>query len=218
MAALDQEILLRINTDWTGPAMDRFMCIATSISLWIPFLILIGILVALFGGFRGRAALVCVGLSIGLVDGVLTNNVKDLVQRPRPYQLIDGLRMPELARVKPTILAVGMPLRLGRSAAEIGPYGGRSLPSGHAANNFALATVVTLFYRRWGWLYFLPASIVAYSRIYVAAHWPSDILVSVFMGSGGALIVTALAAWAWNRWAPRWVPALALRHPDLLPA
>jgi hypothetical protein len=30
---------------------------------------------------------------------------------------------------------------------------GRSFPSGHAANNMAVATVLILFYRRKGWFY-----------------------------------------------------------------
>jgi undecaprenyl-diphosphatase len=55
---------------------------------------------------------------------------------------------------------------------------------------FAFATVLSLFYPRHGlWAYPL-AMLVAYSRLYVAAHWPTDILPSLAMGVLVGLLVT----------------------------
>ena len=50
-----------------------------------------------------------------------------------------------------------MPLREDYSVARIRPPRGNSFPSAHAANNFAVAAVCAAFFRRWGWLLFLPA-------------------------------------------------------------
>ena len=124
--------------------------------------------------------------------------------------------MLDLSRTEPRILALGEPLRVRYFTADENPSGGRSFPSGHAVNNFAIATVFALFLR-WGWLVYLPASLVAYSRVYNGSHWPSDIAVSVFLGIGIALLCTALAEWLWRHLGPRLTPSWHARRPSLLP-
>lgn len=215
MGGADQELLLQINQH-AGPLADRVMVLASSMAFWTPFLILLGVAAFFLGGFRARAMLLCLGLSVGVVDGIIVNSVKDMVGRPRPYQVIDGLRTPELADTRPRQLAAFQALEIKESRAEIGPIQGRSFPSGHTANNFAAAMVLALFYRRWGWTYFLIAGLVGYSRIYLGVHWPSDVLTSAFMGSGVALLIVASAEAIWQRWGLRLIPGLALRHPSLL--
>ena len=59
-----------------------------------------------------------------------------------------------------------------------------SFPSAHAANTFAVATFVSRFYRRTAiWLYVV-AALVAYSRVYVGVHYPSDVLGGAALGVG----------------------------------
>jgi membrane-associated phospholipid phosphatase len=61
----------------------------------------------------------------------------------------------------------------------------RSFPSGHTATAFALATVVSLQYRRSGWVpvvaYGLAAG-VGLSRVALDKHWASDVLVGAAVG------------------------------------
>jgi len=59
------------------------------------------------------------------------------------------------------------------SAPKSGIVRGGSFPSGHAANNFAIATVLALFYR-FGWLYFFAAVFVSYSQVCVGSHYSFD--------------------------------------------
>ncbi len=211
---MDQQLLFFINRTATHPTVDRVMAAASSFDAWWPFLLAGGLALAVFGGFRGRAFLVAAGLAIGLTDAVVVDTIKGLTGRPRPHECLSGVRTLDLARARPRILAAGMPLKEEISVERILPPGGNSFPSGHASNNFAVATVCSIFYRRRGWLAFLPATLVAYSRIYTGAHWPSDVVISCLIGAGIGLLVCAAIESAWGRWGTRWMPA----RPTLLPA
>ena len=76
-----------------------------------------------------------------------------------------------------------------------GQYG---FASSHAANTFALATGVWLLVGKqhpWvKWLY-LWAFLVAYSRIYVGAHYPLDILAGTGIGVLAAQLCVSVLHW-----------------------
>lgn len=212
---MEQTILHWINQTATAPWLDQGMAIASSWDLWWPILLVALPLLLWRGGFRGRAMLVCAGVCIFFVDAVTVNGLKKLVGRPRPSAVLDGVRVVDLVKTNPRLLALGQPAEVHLSQARIAPQRGGSFPSGHAANNFCVATVVFVFYRRWGWLMFFPAGLVAYSRIYVGSHWPTDVVVSIFLAVGVTLLVLAVLDKLWERWlAPRW-PRLGAAHPRL---
>jgi undecaprenyl-diphosphatase len=75
--------------------------------------------------------------------------------------------------------------------------------------------VLAFFYRRFGWLFFIPASVVAYSRIYVGSHWPSDVAISIVMALGMSLVLLAFYEFLWRKLGPRALPRLYERHPSL---
>jgi undecaprenyl-diphosphatase len=62
-----------------------------------------------------------------------------------------------------------------------------SFPSGHAATAAAFSTAVALECRNAGMAIAPLAAAVAYSRLHVGAHWPSDVAVGAAIGSGIAL-------------------------------
>ncbi len=74
---------------------------------------------------------------------------------------------------------------------DCGP--GKSFPSSHAVNNFALAVLFSHYYRPWTWAFFTWAGLVAFSRVAVGVHFPLD-------AAGGALIGTLLAAGVIRLW------------------
>lgn len=215
-ACMDQYVFFLINRDWARPELDRVMAVASSWDFWWPVLVVLGLFVLIFGGFRARAMALAVGLSIGVVDALVVDSLKEMVGRPRPHEVLEGARTLDLAKARPRLLAIGMPLKEEIARPGLFPPHGNSFPSGHAANNFAFATVVVVFYRRWGWLAFLPAALVSYSRIYVGSHWPLDVLVSSFLGAGCALLVVSALAWAWRRWGARVWPGVWVKHPALV--
>ena len=214
---MEQTFLYFINRDWTHPVLDIVMATVSSWDFWWPIFV-VGCGIILFrGGFNGRAMLVCFGLSILFTDALAVRNLKNIVGRPRPHMVVEGVRQVDLAKAKPRILALAKPLAISEAEGAILPVRGGSFPSGHAANNFAIATVVFIFYRKWGWLMFLPAALVAYSRVYVGAHWPVDVFLSAMLGAGISFIVCLTADFVWRKWAGRFVPPIAATHPHLIP-
>jgi undecaprenyl-diphosphatase len=57
-----------------------------------------------------------------------------------------------------------------------------AFPSSHAANAFALATVLAWRWKRLRWALFLLAAVVAWSRVYLDRHWVSDAVAGALIG------------------------------------
>ena len=57
--------------------------------------------------------------------------------------------------------------------------------SGHAANSFAITTLIVLFLRKklkWVYLFYLWPLLFSLSRIYVGVHYPLDLIVGTVVG------------------------------------
>ena len=61
---MDQAIFHLINERWTNPALDLFMAAISDIEIWKPFVILLVLYALIFGGFKGRAFVFCLGLTL----------------------------------------------------------------------------------------------------------------------------------------------------------
>ena len=213
---MDQQIFFLINRTWAYPALDKLMATLSCWDLWWPVLIAAVIWIWLAGGFRARAMLVAAVVAVGVTDGLVVNFLKHAVGRPRPKEVVEGARSLDLARARPRLLALAKPLQVRWTPPGKNPERGNSFPSGHTANNIAVAMVVFLFYRRWGWIAFFPAAMVSYSRMYVGAHWPTDVAASCVMGAMLAILVVRGLAWLWRRFGSRLMPQIHLNHPELL--
>ncbi len=69
---------------------------------------------------------------------------------------------------------------------------GYSFPSSHAVNNFAGALILSFFLPRAKWWFFGLAATIAFSRVYVGVHYPSDVIGGGVIGlicSGCVLLV-----------------------------
>ena len=212
---MDQPLFSLVNTVWTSPGLDRWMATLSSFDFWIPLLLLAIAGIAVAGCFKSRAMLLVLLGVVGLTDGVVVNGLKHWVNRPRPYQ-VEVARVVDLKKMKPRLLAVLQPPTVRISQPQTGVIAGRSFPSGHTSDNFAAAAVLALFYRRRGWLYFLVAAAIGYSRIYTGSHWPSDVLASMFLGTGLGVLGVAAAEGAWRSWGGRFAPTWHQRQPSLL--
>lgn len=212
---MDQKLLFLINGEWTSEGMDRAMGLISSWDVWLPIAAILIVILLLKGGFHARAFVVTVAVIVGINDGVVSNSLKHRIGRPRPHQALDGVRVVDLAKARPRFLAVFSPAKVKRSRPELTTVEGRSCPSSHTINLFSVALVSVCFFgRRAAWAFFV-AALVGYSRIYVGAHWPSDVLVSIFIGLGSTLLLLAGLGALWSRFGRRWWPAVHARHPFL---
>jgi undecaprenyl-diphosphatase len=169
--ALDKQLLLFVNHSLSNPAFDVLMPALTrrGYLLVIPFLLAMFLRAASRKDKLGKPylssaiwtfliACCAVYLSVLVEDWM-----KDAVARVRPCRAMDGLR-----------LILPCPTSF-------------SMPSGHALSSFAFAAPIwclTAEYVEMIWrLYPLAlAALIAFSRIYLGVHYPTDVLVGAFLG------------------------------------
>ena len=189
------------------------MAAVSDSEIWRPLFIAVAVSALLFGGFKARAFVICLVLSL-LIGSVVTSALKSAVDRRRPKQ-VESVRMVQLPKARPKFLALFQKPTIRFSDSSDRSRSGPSFPSGHVATNTIIAVFCTMFYRR-GWLYWFVTAAVGYSRIYLGAHWPSDVIATVFLGVGESLFLLAVFEWIWKILGRKWTPQLFARHPSLI--
>src|SRR5207245_5772394 len=164
--------------------------------------------------FKARAFVICLALSL-MIGGLVTSVLKSAVDRHRPKQ-VESVRMVQLQKASPKFLSLFKKPIIRFSESSDRSRSGPSFPSGHVVINSMIAVFCTLFYRRRGWLYWFVAAAVGYSRIYLGAHWPSDVIATLFLGVGETLLLLGLFELIWRKAGRKWMPDLFKRHPSLI--
>ena len=181
MIQIDQQLLFLLNQKWTSPLLDRLLGTLSCMAFWIPFFALGALWLVRKFRSRGLACVAVCAVCVLVNEEVISSPLKKLTGRARPHQAQEGVRRIDLAQASPRVLAAFKPVNIAYS----GPpnpddANKRSFPSSHTLNATALGLIFALFFRNRIWL-LLPL-LMAWSRVYTGAHWPSDVSASLLIG------------------------------------
>lgn len=167
----DHKLFLLINNGYSHPWLDQAMTFITDLHhVWWITQVLLPLFLFFWVSRAGKSAVAMIlgiALTAGATDHINSQYIKKNVKRDRP------------------------PLVLESAQLRVPKHSGYSFPSNHAANNFAVAQYVGLFYPHMKTPLFLIATAVAVSRVYVGVHFPSDVVAGALVG----LVIGTIMYW-----------------------
>jgi len=159
-----------------NPVFDVLMVFLTKFKQSWPIAAFAALFVMARRKWDGVAIIFLCGVAIGIADQTASGFLKPFFERTRPCFALEDVRL--IIR-------------------QVRSY---SFASSHAANTAAVATVIWIFFANSGqkieraFAIFLAvyAAMVAYSRVYVGVHYPSDIFAGMIIGIiSGTIAYTA---------------------------
>lgn len=174
----DASVLLWIQENMRTDLMTTIMKGITRLGnngcLWIVLTILFLAL--------GKTRKVGITSALALIITFVTVNlgIKNIVARTRPYEVIEGLT------------------NLVEKQHDF------SFPSGHAAHAFAVGVVILILMpRKIGVPIIVISILMAYSRLYIGVHYPTDVIAGALLGTCIALFSIFLINKICDIWAKR---------------
>ena len=148
-------ILWWIRDHLTNPFLDTVMPYVSSLARHGEFWILLALILMCFKKTRKAG----VAMSIAMACGYLIGNMgmKNLFARTRPYDMVEV----ELL------------------VAKLHDF---SFPSGHTLVSVEAAIALWFYHRKWGIAALVLAALIAYSRLYLFVHYPTDVLAGALLG------------------------------------
>ena len=124
--------------------------------------IILAVVLVIFPKTRKAGGAIAVALILHVI--VVNIGLKPFVDRQRPFEINTAIEL--IAKA---------------------PHDG-SFPSGHASASFAAATAAFLYNKEIGIAAFVLAALIAFSRLYLYFHFPTDVLGGIVIGIGLGII------------------------------
>jgi len=162
---IDIRMLRSINSSETLPSDNFFRFVSNSDAFVVAGVPVVMAVTGLINKDKGLFRNACVTAVASALNEGITDALKYSINRDRPF-----VTYPDITK---------------KSKA-----GSPSFPSGHTSSAFATATSVSLSYPKWYIIVpsYLYAGTVAYSRMDLGVHYPSDLLAGALIGSGCAYL------------------------------
>jgi len=153
---IDIKMLNMINKKFHYRILDKIMPLVTALGnggiVWFA------ISIYLIGSENNRTEGYMVLASIVIAAIIGEGIIKHLIKRTRPF-----VNMLECK------LLISKPITY-------------SFPSGHTASSFAAAGIFAAYGSKYSILMLILASLIAFSRIYLSVHYPTDVLMGIILG------------------------------------
>lgn len=149
-----------------SPFMDWLMSFFSVINDHGYICIALALILLIFRRTRRTGLQVFISIALAYILANLI--IKNVVARPRPYEVYADL----------------IPL--------VGKPHDTSFPSGHAVSAFAAATAVFMNNKKFGVLALIIALMISFSRLYNRVHFPTDVLAGAAIGIIMAILVCRL--------------------------
>ena len=157
--------ILHLIQNMKSPFFDGFFRIVTHLGDGGIIWICISLALIIYGKLRkNRNALLCgISMLAAIVIGFVSGNLvlKPLIARKRPFEALD------------ISLLIKTPTDF-------------SFPSGHTLSSFAASVSVFLRNKKGSIPMIILALLIAFSRLYLYVHFPSDILGGIILGTASA--------------------------------
>ena len=185
----DGQFLIWLQENVRSDVLTPIMKLITHLGDKGIFWILIAIVMLFFKKTRPLGMMA----GIALVFSVLINNVliKPNVGRIRPYEVVDGLKLLIERQHDP------------------------SFPSGHSGASFAAAVVFLVKGpKKLGIPAIIMAALIAFSRLYVGVHYPTDVICGIITGTCCAIISFMIWSIVEKKASPKLAGILAIEKKD----
>ena len=166
--SIDTSILIFIQENLSFPLLDKIMIFITTLAEYGAIWIIVALLFLFSKKYRKYGVIMAIALLIMYVCNDLI--LKHIIGRLRPFEV-----NPEWQ------ILISQP-------------SGSSFPSGHTAVSFTGALCVSMANKKFAPYAYILAVLIAFSRIYLLVHYPSDIIGGAVVGTLYAL----LAIWVYK--------------------
>lgn len=164
--SIDYNLLMQIHSATQSSFLDIVMPYVTDLGNMGAVWIIISLILIANKRYRNAGIMCLVALLLTTITG--EGILKNIVQRPRPF-----VQYPSIHLIIPKPPSY-------------------SFPSGHAGSSFAAAWIIARNLKKVAVPVYILAAAIAFSRLYLMVHYPSDILAGILLGTACAICAEML--------------------------